>query len=152
MAVPAGDRNRRSGRHDARACDQASVYRVSQAECHASSATQVAHGGDPCPQGVSCRANAPQQQLLIVLDQHVTQCIRRSAEDQMHMTVNQSGQDGRVAQVNDLRIRRKLRSGRYTGYGSGIYEDRQVAAHATGGGAVDQSTGTNDGCSILHRT
>ena len=69
----------------------------------------------------------------------------------MHMTVNQSGQDGRAAQVDGLRAGGELASGRHARYGAGIDKERLVELQAAGGGAIDQSTSTNYGCSIMHR-
>src|SRR5439155_21751095 len=62
MAVSACNRDRRSRRQDARACDLALGNRVTQAERHASSATEIAHGWNPRPQRLSGLGDTPSQQ------------------------------------------------------------------------------------------
>jgi hypothetical protein len=151
VTVPAGDRDRRSGGKDARARDQALVYRISHAECHASSATQVTHRCDSTAQCLSGSIDRSEQQLLIIVGQHIAKRIRRGAEDQVHMTVDQPGQDRRRAQIDDVCARRQLVRRRHACNGAGIHKDCAVALHTAGTDAIDQSTSANYGCSLLHR-
>jgi hypothetical protein len=89
--------------------------------------------------------------LLIAFGEHVAQRVLGGTEDQVHVAVNQSWQDGRIAQIEDLRARRELTGGRHSSDQSGIDKNGAIALNAAIGGAVDQSTSTNDDCPTLHR-
>ena len=62
----------------------------------------------PPPSAWRAPAAVAQQELLIVFGDQVGQWIRGVAEDEMHVAVDQSGQHGQSAQVDQLDIGRRL--------------------------------------------
>lgn len=100
MAARGGDRG--AGNRQLRAGRWASLQLLAQLQCEIPAVAKVAHGRDPGPQSRFRRGPAMLQHDVVLGVRDVPNWIVAGVQDQMAVTVDKSGKQGDVAQIDYL--------------------------------------------------
>ena len=141
--MTAGNGDRRSSRKDSWTGDELALDCVTQSKGHSASTTQIADGGDAGAKRDSGGSHSAQQQLLVVLGENVEQWGRGVAEDEVHVTVDESGQDGQPGQIHNLGIGRRI-TRRGDALNLPVFDVQRPVTLNSSAGPVNQQTSQND--------